>query len=236
MTPVCSITIGTFNRCGLLDKSLQSIRRQTVPFPYEIVVADDGSTDATWQVCEVHGVVYRRIEREPTYRNPACARNLAVLAAQAPIILPQSDEVIHVTSNAIERLVALLQAHPNTVVLSTCYNYADGKRGRLYCGRKFHKPLLFLGALWRDDWLAVKGNDEEFTAINYEDKWFAQCLTRGLGRAFLYTPDVVVFHQDHPRPPKDLHDPMKTLYWRKWRAAMQGEHPWTARVSPWVTA
>lgn len=44
--PIVSIILPTFNRVGFLAESLQAIRSQTFPF-WELIVVDDGSTDAT---------------------------------------------------------------------------------------------------------------------------------------------------------------------------------------------
>ena len=51
-SPRISVVIPTFNRAGLLHASLDSLTRQTVPIDeFEVVVVNDGSSDATEAVC-----------------------------------------------------------------------------------------------------------------------------------------------------------------------------------------
>lgn len=52
-TPKLSVVIPTYNRCDLLRKNLTQLADQTLsPAEFEVVVADDGSTDATPDVVE----------------------------------------------------------------------------------------------------------------------------------------------------------------------------------------
>src|SRR5437016_1140342 len=52
-SPFISVIIPTFNRAELLRSALESLASQSVPnHLYEIVVIDDGSSDATNEVCQ----------------------------------------------------------------------------------------------------------------------------------------------------------------------------------------
>ena len=49
----CSVIIPTYNRCGLLKKTIESLVHQDFPAgQYEILIVDNGSTDSTRQVAE----------------------------------------------------------------------------------------------------------------------------------------------------------------------------------------
>jgi glycosyltransferase involved in cell wall biosynthesis len=55
-TPFFSIIVPTYNEELLLPKLLESVRQQTLQ-DYEIIVADDSSTDLTQQIAEQYGAV-----------------------------------------------------------------------------------------------------------------------------------------------------------------------------------
>jgi glycosyltransferase involved in cell wall biosynthesis len=56
-----SVVVPTKDRAPLLDQTLRSIAEQTAP-PAEVIVADDGSTDATAEVASRHGATLVRNE------------------------------------------------------------------------------------------------------------------------------------------------------------------------------
>lgn len=72
-----SVVIPAFNRRGLLEQALESVRRQTLP-PDEIVVVDDGSTDGTAEWLQTQPDV--RTIRQPN-AGAAKARNTGVREA-----------------------------------------------------------------------------------------------------------------------------------------------------------
>jgi glycosyltransferase involved in cell wall biosynthesis len=71
----CSIVMATKNKVDYLQKVLASIFRQKVPFSYEVIVVDDGSTDTTSEVCKNFDVQYIRLENS-SYRNPSIASRM----------------------------------------------------------------------------------------------------------------------------------------------------------------
>jgi glycosyltransferase involved in cell wall biosynthesis len=229
--------MATFNKAPYLRVALESIRAQSPPFNYEVIVADDGSTDNTRQICARFNTTYIGIKsqtKQRKYRNPATARNVAYKAATGDIVLPQSDEVIHVAPKTMERLVQLLQ--PGRVVLATCWHYNRRKKKRImnYVSPTNHRPLFFLGAMYREDLYRIGGNDEEFVAPGYDDNWFADCIMYGLKHTIHYS-NVLTYHQEHPRPANlaELVEPSKRLYRKKKKAAKAGKIPWQASGGPW---
>jgi len=89
--PAISVIIPTYNRAALLREAIQSVFRQTWR-DFEIVVVDDGSTDATPEVARDFGdrIVYLRQEN----RGVNAARNVAVAQARGDYIaLLDSDDM-----------------------------------------------------------------------------------------------------------------------------------------------
>ncbi len=92
-----SVVLCTYNRCELLKKSVASILAQKCPpeVRYELIIADNHSSDQTRQVCEslqsqssipIHYIFVA--EQGVSY-----ARNAAIARAQAPILAFFDDDV-----------------------------------------------------------------------------------------------------------------------------------------------
>jgi GT2 family glycosyltransferase len=94
-TPLISVLIPTHNRAELLVASLESLVRQSLPpHQYEVVVIDDGSTDATPEVCQEFSssldLGYFRLDKSGI----AAAKNLGVFASSGSILLFFDDDDI----------------------------------------------------------------------------------------------------------------------------------------------
>jgi glycosyltransferase involved in cell wall biosynthesis len=88
-TPFVSVVIPTYNRERLLSRAIASLLDQTYPqSQYEIVIVDDGSTDATdHMVQQLAAESTQRIRYLRQNRSgPAAARNLGIQHSQGEII------------------------------------------------------------------------------------------------------------------------------------------------------
>ena len=228
-----SVVMATFNKAEYLRRTLNSIVIQNVPFDYEIIVVDDGSSDDTKQVCKEFPVRYAYLDR-PQFLNPGPARNVGYRMAKGDIIINQSDDVEHRTPDAIEKLVGELT--PNSCVFASVYNTNASNNSRrskkTLCAPYYKRPLFFLGSVWKRHLFAVGGNDEYFIRPAYEDRWLAVCLAH-LGIKFSFSSNIVGWHHDHPRLDTDYSD-SKRVYRHKCKEAAEGRHPWTARTGAWV--
>ena len=79
-----SVVIPAYNAEKTIGRTIDALRKQNYPRQqYEIIVADDGSTDRTADVAEEHGAKVFRLK----HMGPANARNVGVKHARGPIIL-----------------------------------------------------------------------------------------------------------------------------------------------------
>lgn len=85
-----SVIIATRDRAERLDVALRSLRAQIGAPALELVVADNGSRDATPAVARAHGAVHV-VEPQP---NRGRARNAGVAAASGDVLLFVDDDVI----------------------------------------------------------------------------------------------------------------------------------------------
>ncbi|MDX2031121.1 MAG: glycosyltransferase family A protein [Blastocatellia bacterium] len=110
--PEISVIIPTYNRARLLPRSLQSVLSQTCD-RYEVIVADDGSSDGTdevlaqWQ--ERFGERMRTLRLE--HAGVACARNAGLAASRGRWVafLDSDDEWL---PNHLETTLAAFQRGP----------------------------------------------------------------------------------------------------------------------------
>lgn len=90
--PSITIVIPTFNRCKELQLTLQSLQKQSVT-EFEVVIADDGSSDATAKVAQASYSFPVQYVVQPN-QGRAAARNMGIAKAQAEIILFIDDHII----------------------------------------------------------------------------------------------------------------------------------------------
>jgi GT2 family glycosyltransferase/glycosyltransferase involved in cell wall biosynthesis len=118
--PAISVVIPTFNRAESLRSTLQSLLEQTLPkSDYEVVVVNDGSTDATTEVCQSFiDQIQLTALRHNENSGIAAAKNTGILAARGRILLFFDDDDLADTHLLEEHLKAHGQ-HPqdNVAVL-----------------------------------------------------------------------------------------------------------------------
>jgi hypothetical protein len=103
-----AVIIPTYNRAKLLVQALDSILSQTRP-PDEVVVVDDGSTDATAEVLHGYGDRIRYLHQANAGKPAALNRAMATLSADYVWIMDDDDVAL---SDALERHLAYFHAHP----------------------------------------------------------------------------------------------------------------------------
>lgn len=126
-----SVIVPAYNRAALLPATLDAILAQTVP-PTEVIVVDDGSTDATPSVLARYGSAIR------TFRIPnagdLAARNAGLRAAIGDLVaFCDSDDLWHPAYLAA--MLAMWQAEPDLRVAYA--NFVVVRDGAWLESRKF---------------------------------------------------------------------------------------------------
>jgi len=83
-TPRCSIVLPTYNRLRTLPRAVASVLAQDEP-DFELIIVDDGSTDATCAWFSTLTDPRIRVLRSEANGGPSAARNRGLAAARAPI-------------------------------------------------------------------------------------------------------------------------------------------------------
>ncbi len=141
-----TVIVPAYQAEGFLAETLATVAKQT-KFPRELIVIDDGSTDATCDVVESFAIAHTelsvRLLREP-HRGPGAARNAGVRAAGSDwIAFLDSDDLWH--PEKLEKMMGAIQAHPEANFY--CHNetirFLDGtERVTDYgVGFSFGKPI-----------------------------------------------------------------------------------------------
>jgi GT2 family glycosyltransferase len=115
---IASIVVSTFNRAEALSLTLEALARQDVPpTDYEVLVIDDGCTDATQDVLSSVSVPYQlRTFRLPVNRGVSAGRNIGLRNALGRDVIMLSDDLI-APHNFISSHVAALERFANTWVV-----------------------------------------------------------------------------------------------------------------------
>lgn len=124
-TPRVSVIVPTYNRADMLGAAVRSILDQAYA-DYEIIVADDGSTDNTQtRVADVAGPIrYLRLQHSG---RPSVARNRAIAVAQGELIAFLDDDDLWIPDK-LEQQVRLLDSDADVgfVYSDICFLRPDG--------------------------------------------------------------------------------------------------------------
>lgn len=98
-----SIIIPVYNEADVIGNCLKSLSRQTNFKDGEIILVDDGSTDATLKVAAISGVGHKTLSQN--HQGPGAARNLAAKVAKGNVLV-FVDADMEFDPDFIEKLTA----------------------------------------------------------------------------------------------------------------------------------
>lgn len=196
-----SIIVPTFNRAASLARCIAALRAQRFPrAQYELIVADDGSTDGTasWLSQQTDLRVIRL-----AHAGPAAARNAGARLAQSAVLAFTDDDCIVPSSWLCDLLAALdgqdvvggriVNAEPANLYAETAQAIVDALvdelNGELQNGGMLTSNNI---AYRRAVFEAVGGFDERFT-IGGEERDLNYRLWRR-GARLRFAPQIVVQH------------------------------------------
>jgi GT2 family glycosyltransferase len=210
-SPLVTVLVTTFNGAQRLPLLFEALERQTLPRErFEIIVADDHSTDDTAAVAAAHPGVQVITAPEP-YGQPRASK-LGITLASAPVLAFTDDDTVP-EPDWLERGVArmadtpsgLFAGHISLILPQPPTVAALVDLGRGYLNQEDHVEEGF-GAtanLWmrRDVWDTLDGFDARFLAQGHDRDFGERALEAGIEIA--YAPDVRLGHPARSRV-KDL--------------------------------
>lgn len=94
--PSVTVVVSTYNRAELLSGLLDSLESQSY-VDFEVVIADNGSSDTTWESLRTraaHSELKLKAIRLPAQDGPATPRNTAISVSRAPLVAFTDDDCL----------------------------------------------------------------------------------------------------------------------------------------------
>ncbi|RUS44648.1 glycosyltransferase family 2 protein [Cohnella sp. AR92] len=204
-----SIIIPSYNRLDLLARCVQSIRKHTKS-DYEIIIADNGSSDGTTTWCLSERIPFISLARNEGFP-VACNKGMR-LASGDTLVLLNNDTVV--SANWLDNLNTALYSSPDVGMVGPMSNQVSGKQQVQYPyadldefqriaegvnqsnpakWRRAERLVGFCLVLRRELMERIGLLDERFSPGHYEDDDY--CLRARLhGYGLLICQDVVIHH------------------------------------------
>jgi glycosyltransferase involved in cell wall biosynthesis len=222
-----SVVIPTRNRSEILGRTLAALAEQRHPADgFEVVVVDNGSTDATRELVgdlAENFPTALRLQEEPR-PGPAAARNRGAEAAEGEVLLFLGDDMLPATPDLVAGHASLHQgrSEPTFSVLGRAtwhprepvsifmrwleeggpqFAYGRLSPGPVSAGRYFYTPNA---SLKRQMFFDAGGFDERFPHAAVEDIDLGTRL-EALGLELVYEPSLLVHHVHPTTIPESLH-------------------------------
>jgi len=195
-----SIVIATRDRAARLATALDSLRTQQGAPEFEVIVADNGSSDDTAGVVAEFALrapfsLRRVYAGEP---NRGAARNAGVAASSGEIVTFVDDDVV-LPEGFVAAHARAHAAGSRLAVAGPILNVASAERRPLPNAANFSNAFLCTcnASLLRSDFDAVGGFDERFNLYGWEDTELGLRLrAAGVRRAFAW--DAFLYHVKPP--------------------------------------
>jgi lipopolysaccharide/colanic/teichoic acid biosynthesis glycosyltransferase/GT2 family glycosyltransferase len=227
--PQVTVVVPAHNAAQTLSLCLAALLKQDYPSSaYEVIVVDDGSTDATAAVARAAG---GRVVTQP-HAGPAAARNRGAAEARGDLLL-FTDADCEPTSGWISALVApfadprvagakgaYLTRQRGLVPRFTQLEYQD-RYDRMAGADSIDFVDTYSAAYRREVFLANRGFDTIFPTASVEDQELSFRLAEK-GYRLVFVPQAQVYHQ---------HNPTLGAYVRRkfligyWKALLARWHP-----------
>ena len=136
-----SVITAVYNAAPFLSETVESLLRQDFGFSrVQLILCDDGSTDESPAMCDAYAKQYPDnvtvIHKENG--GVSSARNAGLAAVRGTYVsFLDADDTL--SENALSKVFALFEAHPETDVVSLPMQFFDGQTGPHPLNRKYDK-------------------------------------------------------------------------------------------------
>lgn len=228
--PIVSVVVPAYNSEKTIRQCLNALTNQSYPANlYEVIVADDGSSDKTGDIAKSYAVRYIRQEN----RGPASARNRGVKEAKGDIILFTDSDCVPDVKWISEMIKPFKD--PAIAAVKGAYKTNQKALTARFAQIEFEERFEMLkkvqsidmidtysAGFRKDIFLQMNGFDEGFPVANNEDTDLSYRMSKA-GYRMIFNPDAVVYHLNHPDSIKRY---FKLKFWRGyWRMIVYKKYP-----------
>ena len=233
--PMASILIPCFKRVELLNWGLFSLAKQESPYPFEVIVLNDGIDDGTKELCKKYSdrlnirYIYtgHRNEEKIIWRCPGFCLNIGVKKAKSDYIILTCPEIFHLDKFAVKKTIEKLQSKRKIMVKPEGWD--DQKNHYLThvietkgeVNPEFtvnnmvelHTTLPFFLGLHREEFTCIGGYDEDLIGWAFDD---TDLIRRMRCYGIKYeTIDSTIVHLYHPRHRQGIEENRKMFLYNK---------------------
>lgn len=122
-----------YNQKGTVARALESVMRQQCSYPFEILIADDGSADGTREICEGYASRHPdKIRMLPKNANKGLVDNYfdAVREAKGQYIGDCAGDDEWGDESRLQQQIRYLDGNPDVSVVYTDVEYVDAETGK----------------------------------------------------------------------------------------------------------
>ncbi|MFH1454438.1 MAG: glycosyltransferase [Armatimonadota bacterium] len=201
-----SVIICTYNRADLIKGAVETLINQDLKkCDYEIIVADDGSTDNTSEeVCSIRTDANLRYFKRP-HQSRSAARNYGINQANGDYILFVDDDIL-APPDLLNQHLKYLERGGKIVVRGPVVNtpYYDLEKNSKANIQDFSMAFFCTcnASVDRQVLLDIGGFDENFTEYGWEDTEIGLRM-RNRGYKVKFNMDAVIYHYK-PKSADDL--------------------------------
>lgn len=200
-TCVLSIIMPCFNHGKYIQEALDSIKKEEIKYAYEVVIADDGSTDneTLLKLEELKGKGYKVIHQKNA--GPAAARNTAIQHAVGKYILPL-DADNKLTTEYINTGIDILEKGDYQIVYCSPEFFGDIEKGtRIFKSKSFDISDLLeanyidnCAVFLKEVWTKNNGYDVAIPYYGHED-WEFWINAYANGYKFCFIPKKLFYYR-----------------------------------------
>ncbi len=235
-----SVVIPAYNAATTIGECLAALNKQSLPrSEYEVIVVDDGSTDATADIATCCGA---RVVRQAN-SGPASARNKGIMEAGGAVILftdsdcvPTPDWIVEMIAPFADPQIAGVKGvyrtrQENLTARFTQIEYEDRYDHTARC--KYVDFIDTYAAAYRRDILVTgSGFDTNFPFASVEDQELSFRLASA-GHKMVFNPRAVVYHYHPENWRRYAQRKYRIGYWKTLVLRLHPSKAWQDSHTPW---
>ena len=140
--PLVSVVIATYNQVAYIEETILSVLAQQCSYPFEVIIADDGSNDGERELlCDLQKKYPKQLKLIFNEKNLMVARNYvnAIREAKGKYIATLDGDDYWNTTDKLQRQVDILEMNSDISIVYTGYRKFESSTKKTVCNVKTWK-------------------------------------------------------------------------------------------------